>query len=367
MSTRRRGQKNQNMTVKARPGPRKYVESVWCAALILLLCVSGCAAEGADQGNEADSAEGQEQGEATKDVDIDELKDTLLHDEDPDERWWAAAALGKSADARGIPALTRALKEDQDADVRSQAAWALGQIGDTESVDELVQVLQEDEGEDVRRQAARALGHIGDTGAVDELSRALHEDKAPYVRHHAAWALGQIGSDAAVEPLIEALKDDPSAYVRHDVAAALGAIGDERSIDPLVGALEDGDVKVRWEAVKALAKIAEAAVEPLTAMVREGQGDSAWFAAFSLEMIGTAETRAEVDRILEQEGIRLEEVSENYKEDWPYEAIVLALERHGTEEMAKYYRGRTPDQFEGVDAWLVVVEAAEDWSEEAKS
>jgi HEAT repeat protein len=336
--------------------------------LVLVIAVAGCTAateapNGDSEGTPGTSESAQDQTTSDGEVDVEALIDTLLHNENPEERWWAAAALGDSGDTRAVGALIQALKQDEHGDVRSQAAWALGQIGDPETVPELIQAT-EDREEGVRWQAARALGEMGDLRAVEPLCRALREDHAPYVRHHAAWALGEIGSESAVEPLIEALESDASSYVRHDVAVALGAIGDTRSVEPLIDAFQDRDAKVRWEVVKALGEIGEAAVEPLVSALQTGPDDIPWFAAFSLEKIDSPEAERGVDEFLRARDISLEEVGGNYMRDWSYEVMVLSLERHGTTDMARYYARLAPEQFEDINHWLIVVEAAEDWLRE---
>ena len=67
----------------------------------------------------------------------------LLSDGEPVERWRAAAALGRLADARGVDPLIAALRDD-DWRVREKAAWALGRIGDPRAVRPLRALLRGD-------------------------------------------------------------------------------------------------------------------------------------------------------------------------------------------------------------------------------
>ncbi len=66
-------------------------------------------------------------------------------------------ALGNLGDARGVPALARALRDDPDALVRAHAAWALGRIGVPEA----------------RRALEAALPHETDAAARAEIAEAL--------------------------------------------------------------------------------------------------------------------------------------------------------------------------------------------------
>ncbi len=328
---------------------RKVATLTCCGLLVLMVFATGCAVE-AEEPYEIDP-------------EVAALIETLLEDEDPAERRFAAVALGQRGDLSAVPALLQALREDEDRGVRTQAVLALGLIGDPEAMDDLVKAL-EDEHEDMRRQAARALGEMGNEEALQPLYRALRGDTSPFVRNSAAWALGEIGSADAVEMLVESLEMDGSSHVRHGVVAALGVIGAQEGIEPLVGVLQDTDARLGWEAVKALSGMGQAALQPLVSTLHEGPGDSPWFAAFALEKIGVPEAVEEVDGFLLERNIDLREVSENCRAQWRYEVMVLVLERHGTREMAEYYMGLSVDAFDNADQWFIVAEATQAWLRE---
>ena len=67
----------------------------------------------------------------------------LLDGGEPVDRWKAAAALGRMADARAVDPLIAALQDD-DWRVREKAAWALGRIGDPRAVRPLRGLLRGD-------------------------------------------------------------------------------------------------------------------------------------------------------------------------------------------------------------------------------
>ncbi len=325
---------------------RRVITLTCCGLLTLMVFATGCAVE-AEEPEEIDPG-------------VAALIETLLHDEDPSERRFAAVSLGQRGEASAVPALLQALREDEDRGVRTQAVLALGLIGDPEAMDDLVKAL-EDEHEDMRRQAARALGEMGNEEALQPLYSSLRGDTSPFVRNSAAWALGEIGSADAVEVLVESLETDSSSHVRHGVVAALGEIGAQEAIEPLIGVLQKTDARLRWEAVRALSGMGQAAMQPLMLTLHEGPGDSPWFAAFALEKIGVPEAMEEIDRFLLERNIDLREVRENYRAQWPYEVMVLVLERYGTREMAEYYMGLSVDAFDNADQWFIVTEAARAW------
>jgi HEAT repeat protein len=100
----------------------------------------------------------------------------------------------------------------------------------------------------------------------------------------ALGALVKIGT-LAVEPLIAVLKDgDKNA--RQVAAAVLGRIGDARAVEPLIVALED--VNVCSAAARALAQIGDVrAVEPLITVLKGGRRiDARQAAAEALDSLG---------------------------------------------------------------------------------
>lgn len=293
-------------------------------------------------------------------AEIEALIETLLQDDDPNERRWAAAGLGQYGDPMAVPALIEALRQDDDSKVRTQAATALGMIGDPAAVDDLIDALENGD-EDMRTQATRALGEIGDDRAVQSLSHALRTDGSPHIRQLAAWALGRTGHSAAVEPLADTLHTDGSPLVRRSAAAGLGSLGVESGIDPLIKSFQDNDALVRWESVKALSDVGELAVAPLTAAIGQVNEPGAWNAALALEKIGTPDATGQVDQFVTHHGIDLVQVSQDYRADWRYEVMVLTLERHGTTEMARYFRDKDVDDFDESAYWVIVTEAALDW------
>ena len=81
----------------------------------------------------------------------------------------------------------------------------------------------------------------------------------------------------------------------------------------------------------------------------------------ALEKIGTMAATEEVDQFLVQHGIDLVEVSANYREEWYYGAMVLALERHGSWDMADHYLNLDVSEFDDPGHAVIVIEAVLDW------
>ncbi len=93
-------------------------------------------------------------------------------------------------------------------------------------------------------------------------------------RHAAREQLEEIGSPA-VPALVRAL-ESPSEHVRWEAAKALGKIADASAAPALVRTLEDEKAAVRWLAATALINLGRDALAPLLIGL-EGHSDSIWF------------------------------------------------------------------------------------------
>ena len=87
---------------------------------------------------------------------------------------------------------------------------------------------------------------------VEPLIEAFNDSEV-IVRQTAAKALIRL-REPAVLPLTAALKDKREA-VKRRAAQVLADLADVRSVQPLIAALENGDSFVKWEAVRALNRI----------------------------------------------------------------------------------------------------------------
>ncbi|BBL67972.1 HEAT repeat domain-containing protein [Methanoculleus chikugoensis] len=187
-----------------------------------------------------------------------------LQSDDADIRAAAVTAL-RSMGTPAVEYLIAALSDPHDA-VRIAAAEGLGEIGDENGVDALV-LLTGDAEQDVRSAAAAALGRIGDACAVGPLIR-LFGDRYSRVRSVAAETVAAFGPDV-LEPL-EAALEDPVPVVRLTAARAIGIVGNPRSIPLLIRHLEDPAREVSVTAARVLGGYGNLAVEPLAAVLREG-------------------------------------------------------------------------------------------------
>lgn len=193
----------------------------------------------------------------------------------------AVRTLGKLGDASAVKPLIEALK-DGEWNVQREAVIALGKIGDSRAVEPLIKVLKSGDG-NLRGDAVGALGKIGEPAVwpliealeyeyIDERSHVLGlvannswEIEANFLalmdlqkressfRGEVIRALMKIG-EPAVWPLTKTLKNQ-ERDVRCCVADTLGNIGDERAVGPLTEALRDEDDFVRESVKKALEKI----------------------------------------------------------------------------------------------------------------
>lgn len=120
----------------------------------------------------------------------------LLGDETAAGRWsvraQAAAALGKLRAASAVPQLIRLLAHDDRPEVRTLAAAALGEIGSIEGVEPLLSALHDADAA-TRLNAAISLGKLRDPRALFPLVELLEEPSAE-TRMIAAEALGVLFS-----------------------------------------------------------------------------------------------------------------------------------------------------------------------------
>jgi hypothetical protein len=123
--------------------------------------------------------------------------------------------------------------------------------------------------ERIRDKSTTVAGDETITSLVDTLASADGVE-----RHAAREQLEGIGGPA-VPALVRAL-ESPSEHARWEAAKALGKIADASAAPALVGTLEDEKPAVRWLAGEALINLGHAALAPLLKGL-EGHSDSIWF------------------------------------------------------------------------------------------
>jgi HEAT repeat protein len=143
-----------------------------------------------------------------------------LDSENPDQRWWAIAALAQIDHEQAREALKNGLS-DPDPSVRQCAAFGLRRQPHQEALPDLVAALGASD-RLLARLAADALIALGER-ALESITKALRSDD-PAVRIEAARALAQMEDPAAIPPLFAAL-DDPSQLVVHWAERGLEKLG----------------------------------------------------------------------------------------------------------------------------------------------
>jgi len=143
-----------------------------------------------------------------------------LQSDDPDQRWWATAALALIEHPDAKVALLHRLS-DSDVSVRQCAAFGLRQQPYAEAIPQLVEALG-DRDRLMARLAANALTALGEK-SISPLTEALRAP-ASTVRSEAARALSMMDDTAVIAPLFTAL-DDPSALVVHWAEQGLARLG----------------------------------------------------------------------------------------------------------------------------------------------
>jgi len=159
-----------------------------------------------------------------------------------------------------------------DARTRIQAIRRLVEIKDSHTIELLLPLLKDPESP-VRRSLADALVNLGGTQATDGLITLL-TDKDENVADAAVSSLIKIGEPAAV--MLAAKLTSPEAGVRAGALAVIGEVGKPVVTDTILPLCHDADMRVRANAVMALAQLhdpragaqAEAAMADQDAPVR---------------------------------------------------------------------------------------------------
>jgi HEAT repeat protein len=133
-----------------------------------------------------------------------------LQSPEPDQRWWATAALTHIDREEARKALLESLK-DEDTAVRQCAAFGLRRHPYVDAIPILLDLLG-DQDRLLARLAADALAALGES-AVSPLTEAMRSEDAA-VRIEAARALASIDDPSVIAPLFAAL-DDASSIVTH--------------------------------------------------------------------------------------------------------------------------------------------------------
>ncbi len=241
---------------------------------------------------------------------------------DYDVQWgrqWAARSLGILQDSRAVEPLLEMFGTERDARARRATALALGALGDARAVDPLMAVLKDPQSDGtVRAAAATALGMLdSDDPDVEKALRAVFEEaqETPFFRTMLAAALGKFDDLPATQP-------PWLAHLRHDTSVENGravwrladvilqsaggdAIDSTAAVHGVAIALREGDPPLREAAIRISAKLGDAAVEPLEAVLRDAAPEARAAVVRALGAIGTP---AANDRLIATLGDRQPDV-----------------------------------------------------------
>ena len=184
---------------------------------------------------------------------IELLRNQLALSQDAFSRAEAAAALGKTASDRAVPALKAAAVKEQFWDVQSCALKALGEIGSEAALSALLEVGLPDNRR-ARRGLAKALGSFKDPEARDVLVGLLEGDESPYVRCEAALSLAKAWPEGAFPHLKAAMAvHSPNETLAEACLEAMGKLKDPGVKGIVAESLAYGKpTRVRIGALKAI-------------------------------------------------------------------------------------------------------------------
>ena len=163
----------------------------------------------------------------------------------------------------------------------------------------MVRALQNSTDPQVRQYAAYLLGQTKNPRAIQPLIEAL-ADFDKSVREQATLALSSIGK-AAIEQLTAAMKEK-KWETRYRAAEALGKIADEKAVQPLIQALKDNRDHVRYMAAKGLRELGDSdAIEPMVILLKDENRYVRMMAARALGTIGGKKVNIALRNALESE------------------------------------------------------------------
>jgi HEAT repeat protein len=227
----------------------------------------------------------------------------LLHDDMPDIRLEAIAALGALGDARAIDALKRVVRAPLSEAIFEAANAALLQLGVTPAEitpDKPEPALEELPAPDaplphllrllhhadwrIRKHAVGVLGDRRDPAARKALLDCLR-DPDWEVRVHTMRALQNIRNQAVTQALVAMIRDN-TPVVSTAAAQLTESLGLE-ALEPLAALLGVGDITAREHAVRLLRKLRDPQViEPLLRALRDSDDQVRHLAAEALLEIG---------------------------------------------------------------------------------
>ncbi|MBT3344558.1 MAG: phytanoyl-CoA dioxygenase [Gemmatimonadetes bacterium] len=214
-----------------------------------------------------------------------------LGDEDPQQRVWAADAIGTHGPAglAHVDALVSALHDDYEP-VRLNAAYALGLIGG-KALDALTDSLDEEE-EGCALAAGYGLTAAG-IKALPHLAQACGAQTAQ-ARTLAAFASGELGAlvNPATAGAVADLVTDDEVATRCNTAEALGTMTAHSgvAVPALTKLLADDDGQTRFNAAYSLARHGAQAAPALDALVTALDDENRYVrnhSAQALQRIGT--------------------------------------------------------------------------------
>lgn len=176
----------------------------------------------------------------------------------------AAEALGKIGDAAAVPALIHAAGSAESGNTRAAAISALAVFGDRSAIPTLINAL-DDPDYAARGNAVDALSTFRDSELAPTIAKNLRDESSD-VRVRVIASLAKIGDKSIVPALIDVLANDPdpSEYdnVRGKAADVLGILGDVTVTPVLEHALHDRRGEVRYRALLAMTRVANAEIIP---------------------------------------------------------------------------------------------------------
>jgi HEAT repeat protein len=196
---------------------------------------------------------------------FDAVDRVALGDEDARVRLTAVRSLWPSEQSTLVPQLFDLLDHDDNPEVRAQAAAALGRfvyLGEVGKIpeatlkqieDKLMNALDSDKNELVERRALESLGYSSRPEVPNLIEDAYESDDDEWIAS-ALFAMGRSADDRWAPLVIERL-DDTAVELSREAARAAGELELGEALPALVHLLQDEDSELRLAAAWSLSQI----------------------------------------------------------------------------------------------------------------
>lgn len=193
-----------------------------------------------------------EKNELTKSINY--IINAAVNDKHYEVRVKAIEILAKATYYNPLPVFLRSL-DDEHRDVRYASVQSISKRKFKQTAVQLSNRLYVENEDDIKKIIMDTLADFRDGGGYRGLGKIIKSDENPHLRVHAAFCIGEISQAQGLPLLLDAAKD-ADMRVRAEALNALAHYKDQRAADVMLESIAGGDdIYVRSAALYALKKI----------------------------------------------------------------------------------------------------------------